>query len=106
MERVGTTETLPAKKVVREKGSYHPDVLAIIEVLNKSEVSATPRSGSDPKSNLWEGTFETFAFEDDKEASARAASLRKAGFVAVVRGNELYASNKDGDTEDDEAEEE
>lgn len=95
-----TIDKVPPKSTsgLRRAGSYHPDVLAIIEEVRKRGVTATKRPGTDAKSNLWDAVggenpgFVQAEFENYKVASTRALSLRKAGYVGVSRGTTVLAS--------------
>lgn len=89
-----TVDKVPPKSTsgLRRAGSYHADVLAIIEEVRKRGVQATKRDGTDAKSNLWDGEFVSAEFENYKVASTRALSIRKAGYVGVSRGTTVLAS--------------
>lgn len=89
-----TAEAVPPKSTsgLSRQGMYHQDVIDLLAEVRKQGVTATRREGSDPKSNLWDGNFVVATFDNYKIASTRAMSIRRAGYVGVARGNQVFAS--------------
>lgn len=83
MEILEAVAELPVKKVLREKGNFHPDVMTFIEVIKENEGDEWCRA----------------EFKDPKEASVRALALRKAGYEANTRGAVVYARMPEADDE-------
>lgn len=89
MKIAEVVDEVPTKKVVREKGSYHEDVLALIEQVNAEEP----------------GKWVTAEFTNDdgeldpKQASVRASTLRSAGFRAYTRGATVYVAQPEDEEE-------
>ena len=78
MEIIGTIDEVPAKTMVKKKGEYHEDVMAIIDAVNNAD--ATDK-------------YIVSEFDTDKVANVRAASLRRAGFDAVTRARRIFVLN-------------
>lgn len=79
-------EDIPKKAVVREKGQYHDDVMAVIAAM--PQVSKVRDDDGNPVESL------TAIFENAKIATVRGATLRSAGFDAIVRGSTVYVSHR------------